>query len=341
MKKKTIVTCTVMGALGLLMGPFIYYKLHAEKLTDKACIREYIPAVLHEQAAPSDIPEHPMTIEEYNNRSHYGPLRSYLADVDIDGSLRMTPEGHLVRSRDIRRFFDFFLMAVNDEGLDICSGRIEEVIGMVLKGEARKEALDIWRSYKTYRQSLSDGSEMTDSGSRKEGIERFENILAERIALRRKTMGQEIAALFFGDEEAADRYLIEKTKIQNNSSMSAAEKAEALRSLSEKRPHIWAAKEAMTREDNEFDEKIERMRQSGDRNGMFALREERYGKESADRLAALDSQKDSLNRRILEFNRSVKLIEKETDLSSQEKTKKILDLKTSTFTEWERPLVKT
>jgi lipase chaperone LimK len=121
--------------------------------------------------------------------------------------------------------------------------------------------------------------------------------------------------------------------------MSAGEKAEALRGLSEKLPRTMAVNEEKEREEAAIDMEIERMRRTGDRGGLFALRKERYGNEAAERLADLDDKQDSLDRRIREFNRTVKRIEGETGLSFEEKAKRISDLKSKTFAEWERPLV--
>jgi hypothetical protein len=145
------------------------------------------------------LPHPPMSITEYNSRSTFGPLPSHMTDVAIDGALQTTKDGHLVYSKKIRQLFDFFLMAVNDEGMQGCSGRIEEIITMSLTGDAKNEALAIWAAYKKYRLALSDTKGESEFVTRKEGAAHFENILESRIKLRRQTMPAYIADIFFGE----------------------------------------------------------------------------------------------------------------------------------------------
>jgi len=281
-----------------------------------------------------------ITLAEYSSRSAYGPLQPYLSDVEIDGSLQMSADGHLIKSKKIRQLFDFFLMAINDEGLTVCSGRIKEMIIMSLTGEARKEAIAIWEAYNAYRLALPDASAMNEHVTVKTGLPLLENNLGDRIQLRRKYMSQEVVNLFFGEEEAYDRYILDRMRIQRNSSLTEPEKAAAIGEIADQLPAPLAEKEANIRKEKMVETEINRLKQTKDSASVFALRESYFGGESARRLSLLDQKTESLNRRIIEFQQFKQSTTEDPELTKEEKMRQIEAAQKTNFSEWERPMLR-
>lgn len=340
--KLSIRTLSALAILLFSLGGIIYYFRGGREVASQV----YEP--VHQAVSSIEIPgvgapllPAPITLAQYSTRSAYGPLKSYLSDVEFDGAFQMDAKGHLIRSKKIRQLFDFFLMAINDEGLSICSGRIEEMIAMSLAGEAKKEALVLWASYKAYRQALPDASGMNEYVTCKEGLAKFENILNDRIWLKRKHMAPENADLFFGEEEAYDRYMLARIRIQNDTSFTESEKTAAISALAARLPSSLSSlsqSEIENLEEVAFAAEVDQLKQAKDIAAVHALRESRYGREAAYRLAALDKKNDALKRRVEKFRRLKQTIMADPDLSPEEKTRQINDAEKKNFAEWERSI---
>lgn len=342
LNKLPIRTLSAFAILLFSLGGIFYYFKGGKDLAPQ------VHEPVHQGVSSTEIPGEetalspaPITLAQYSARSAYGPLKSYLSDVEFDGAFQMDAKGHLIRSKKIRQLFDFFLMAINDEGLSICSGRIEEMIAMSLTGEAKKEALALWTSYNAYRQALPDASGMNEYVTRKVGLAKFENILNDRIRLRREYMTPENADLFFGEEEAYDQYMLAKIRIQNDTFFTESEKTAAISALAARLPSSLASLSQNEKENLEevaFTAEVERLKQAKDTAAVHALRESRYGKEVASRLAALDKKNDDLKRRVEKFRKLKQTITADPDLSPEEKIRQINDAEKKNFAEWERPI---
>lgn len=322
-----------------LTGIFLYLNRDSETGRGMASVASKPLSSKELPMSASDVSAR-ITLAEYSSRSAFGPLQSYLSDVEIDGALQMSADGHLVKSKKIRQLFDFFLMAINDEGLNVCSGRIKEMIAMSLTGEAKKEALEIWEAYNAYRLALPDASAMNEHVTVKAGLPLLENNLDARIQLRRKYMSQEIVSLFFGEEEACDRYILARMRIQRDSSLTEPEKKAAIEAMADQLPAPLAEKEANKRKEEMLEAEINRLKQTKDSASVFALRESYFGTESARRLSVLDKKTESLNRRIKEFQKLKQDTSEDTELTQDEKMRRIDAALRNNFSEWERPMLK-
>lgn len=338
-KRFILIGTTIVAVSLTLAGILIYHKG-----AGNAAVTAGIPAPT---PLPSlDLPETahtqttPLTMAEYNLKSAYGPVQDYLSDVDIDGALLMDAYGHLIRSKKIRQLFDFFLMAVNDEGLSVCSGRIKEMITLSLTGEARKEAFDLWESYEAYRLALPDTMDIKDYVTPTEGLDRFESILDERVRLRHHFMASDVVDLFFGDEEAYDRYMLDRIRIQQDDSLSEPEKAKAIRQIIDRLPPSLAEKEIKNSEEQAFEAEIDDLKQSKNTQAVYTLRESRYGSEAAARLGELDKKNEDLERRMKAFHTFKQAITSDPTLAPEEKKRRIHAALTHDFAEWERPMLR-
>jgi lipase chaperone LimK len=153
-------------------------------------------------------------------------------------------------------------------------------------------------------------------------------------------MSPAIADLFFGEEEASDRYVIERARIAHDASLTDQEKTAAILAMANQLPAPLAEKEAKSHDEAAFDAEINRLKQANDTAGVLALRESRYGSIAAARLATLDQKNEVLNRRIDAFHRCEKSITNDPSLTSEEKARRIDDTQKKNFSEWERPILK-
>lgn len=144
------------------------------------------------------------SVADYNAVSAYGPLPDYLSDVGFDGGFEVDDQGKLIIDQDVRRLFDFFLAAVRVEGTAVCSGRINEYIGMTLPPDAAANARSVWGSYQTYRERMKDlyrefsEKRTTDPEDYKTLVRA---VTLERYAIRRQCMTEDVVRAFFAEEE--------------------------------------------------------------------------------------------------------------------------------------------
>jgi len=228
-----------------------------------------------------------------------------LRGTDIDGALRLLPDGSLLIGPDLIKLFDYFFTTVGEESDETIKQRILAVIRERLNGPAAQQASALLDQYLRYRkdaESLSlPKAEEADPSARLEATKK----------LRRKTFGEETAEKLFGDEEREGEVAIAEKKVREDQTLTEEEREKKLADLEAQLPEsARVARETATlplRGRND----VEAMRAEGATDDdVHAYRTETFGAEAADRLAALDQERAAWKARIEAFEKErAKLLE--------------------------------
>ncbi len=221
-----------------------------------------------------------------------------LRGTEVDGALRVGPEGDLLLGPEILRLFDYFLTAEGEESDEVIRARILAAIRERAGGPAALQAAALLDKYLAYRKDAKNLDLSPERASDPEA--RLEAIRA----LRRKHFGAEAADAIFGDEEAEGLAAIAESRVAKDLALSPEERQAKLAALEDELPEgvrearaeallpVRArAEESAMREEGATDEQIR------------AHRVETFGEEAADRLAELDKQRAAFKERVEAFRK--------------------------------------
>ncbi len=272
----------LMGAAGVLTGGMaIWLAARAPDETRAGPARDHAPA---RAAAPSVLRDAPAI-------SELPPLPASLAGTRPDGVLVRDTNGRFVPTRDALDLFDYFFSASGEEPDAQIRARIETVIAEQLDDPA--PALDLLDHYLGYRAEAR--SLFTDENTAALPLERRLQRIRE---LRRAHFG-DLAEALFAEEEERWRADIERLHVLHEPALSDEERAARLAALDAELPEsVREARDAATAASSlRHDE--ERLRAEGASDAEIdALREARFGREAAERLAALDQARAAWHARV-------------------------------------------
>ena len=209
-----------------------------------------------------------------------------------DGRLQVL-NGALLVNRDLKRWMDFYLSAVGEFSIEEITEFMEAEM-RTLPAPADQQALDLLNKYLGYLDDISRYDEV--SGRKINGAD-LDGLVA-RVEwledLRRIYFTEATITAFFADDEALDRYALEKMRIAKQGG-----NADDMSQLEEELPlHIRVAREkARTIEISQS------LRGSiDDPQTLWEARKERFGEAAADRLAVLDAERQEWHARLADYH---------------------------------------
>jgi lipase chaperone LimK len=225
---------------------------------------------------------------------------------------------------EVRRFFDYFLSATGEESMETIHTRIVNEIQGRLRPTAANEAMDLLDRYLAYRERAAAlGPADRDD---------LEAQFAALEEVRREVLGDHDAVALFGDEEDAGRMALERRRIAEDPRLTAEEKERALEEAEARlpEPEREARAEAVSALRLWQDE--QKLRADGaSPQELRGLRESRFGKEAADRLAELDPAHDAWRERISLFQSGKAAIESDPSLTSEQRASAVDQLLQASF----------
>lgn len=248
-------------------------------------------------------------------------LPSSFVGTEVDGSFRVDAAGNLIISEDIRRIFDYFLASIGEESLDASVSRLRNYIDSQLQEPARARAQALLEQYLSYKRELvlleRDLPQMTSLDAMRQRETAMQ-------ALRARLFDSETHQAFFAREEGYNRVTLERLTIQYDSTMSAEEKGVAVDRLRASLPEELQQHTARLQAEGASAAQIRQMRQ------------QLVGAEATTRLEALDSQRQSWQRRLDDYITAKAKIQVNEGLSSGDKRAAIEALAAERFDERER-----
>lgn len=219
-----------------------------------------------------------------------------LRGTDIDGALRVGPDGKLILGPEVVRFFEYFLAATGEESDAVIRARIEAAIRERLDGPAEAEALALFNKYMAYREAGRNIA--VPPGSDGDPMARLEAVKK----LRREHFGEEAASLLFGEEELQGQVAAERSRIMKDPDLSPEERNTKLAELEAKLPEgARDANEAATRALRLREDEAALRAKGASEDEIHRHRVEAVGEEAADRLRDLDRKRAEWKGRIETF----------------------------------------
>ncbi len=208
-----------------------------------------------------------------------------------DGRLQVL-NGALLVNRDLKRWMDFYLSSVGEFSIEEITEFMEAEM-RTLPAPADQQALDLLYKYLAYLDDISRYDEVSGrkiNGADLAGLTARMEWLED---LRRVYFADATIAAFFGDDEALDRYSLERIRLAQSGD------TEAMQQLEKELPlHLRVA-----REKARAIETSQSLRDSiDDPEALWQARKEQFGEAAADRLAALDVERQQWHARLSDYH---------------------------------------
>lgn len=218
-----------------------------------------------------------------------------LADTEIDGAVELDANGKLRPSLSLRRLFDQVLSSVGELSIDQIRQLLAARLDQLTTAEGKVQALAAFERYLRYLQSV-------DAASARLNELPFRDRLSALNELRNQLLGTEMAAAFFADEEAYQRFTLDRRELAERNDLSAEERGARERELlqqlpeSSREPYV---QQMQTEADLADAQTIDTL--SSDARERYNLRSERFGEEAAGRMELLDRERQAWQQRVTAY----------------------------------------
>lgn len=216
-------------------------------------------------------------------------LAPSLRGTEVDCSLAINQEKQLILTTGIRNCFDYFLSSLGEKTESQLVADIDLYLNTVLPPTASPYALQLLDKYMAYRHASQQQS-LKFTKIEKITPEVLEGILYRVKNLRQQFFTPPEEEAFFGNEDAYTQYTIAEMKINADSSLSAAQKAEQIADLIARQPPELAKSMKSLMQYAEIQKLTKQIQaQGGSPEELRKMRVNLVGEAAADRLAVLDA----------------------------------------------------
>jgi lipase chaperone LimK len=215
----------------------------------------------------------------------------------VDGSVRLDAQGRLVRDRELRRVFDYFLSRLGERD----PARIrDDLIAWLqqqpqLDAAARAEALALFDRYVELQHA---SAALGRSGDLHADLKRLRE-------LRERELGAELAQAWFGADESYAEYTLARLEAERDASLTAQERDTRLAQLE---AGLDPAERAVRDDSTAFQQAVADSDEFADTvataERRAVQRRQRWGDEAAVRLAELDQQEASWQLRLRAYTQA-------------------------------------
>lgn len=222
-------------------------------------------------------------------------LPGSLAGAGIDGGVNLDGNGRLIPDLALRRLFDQLLSLVGERPLDEIRALLATQLDALTTPEGKRQALAAFQRYLKYLGEV-------DSAAARLAELPLRERLAALSELRLQHLGSEMADAFFGDEEAYQRYTLDRRELAEDTAIGAEERAARERELlAELPPAMREPLLAQQRVEADLADAAAIDSLAADAQERFRLRRERYGEEAAARMELLDRERVAWEARLAAY----------------------------------------
>lgn len=256
-----------------------------------------------------------------------------LRDSAPDGAVTLDDQGQVQPSRELRRLFDYFLTALGEADLDAIR---HWLIGYVERQHGSRIANDVAVQFDRYvrcEQALAQlGAASGESAQER---------LARVISTRRQWLDAASADAYYGDDERYAAYTLDRRDVLADTGIDAATRAARLRELDarlspEQRRSMAEATTAqwVDEQNRQFDAlHIDPAQRQAEREALF-------GRDAADRLAAVDAEIAAWDARVAAYVRARDALSRQPFASAAARAQAIDALRARHFDETEQRRVR-
>jgi len=211
--------------------------------------------------------------------------------------------------------------------------RAQDALRRALPGAAGERAGALFQTYLGYRQDLD--RLMAEAMAAQDEAIAPERLFERMHALRRQHFDADTADALFGMEEAQARYSLEAARIEQDSSLTPAQRQERLEALRKQLPPDTPALVLEEARVDDLAAQVATLRERGAAEAdVQYLREQRLGIDAAREFAKMEAQQDEWNRRY-QLYRQERLQIDAAALSPEDKEAEIEQLRRKHFHEQE------
>jgi lipase chaperone LimK len=222
-------------------------------------------------------------------------LPASLQGTDSDGGVTLDASGRLVPDLALRRLYDHFLSSIGERSIDEIRALLAARLDAITTPEGKRQALEVFERYLRYLREV-------DSAAAQLSALPLRERLAMLSDLRRQHLGSEMAAAFFNDEEAYQRYTLDSRELAEDSALSSDERAARQREITAALPdavRIPLLEQQGVEADLADAEAIDTL--ASDAAERHRLRSARYGEEAAARMELLDRERTAWDARVAAY----------------------------------------
>lgn len=222
-----------------------------------------------------------------------------LRGTEVDGGFEVDEQGHLIITRRVRNLFDYFLSTLGEEPLEVIVARLRAYIDHQLQQPANSEAHALLEGYLAYLEGLEGISEGASFRDGQLDVVTLRNRLDQLAALRAQHLPLEAVDAFFAEEDAYDRYVLDRHALMQDDSLSEQQRDERMAALEQQLPVPLRESLAVA---TQYQDLLSATQDCEQRDcspaELRAVREEIVGVEAADRLEALDREEAEWEQRL-------------------------------------------
>ena len=214
-----------------------------------------------------------------------------LRGTDVDGGVRVDAQGRVVRDRELRRLFDYFLARLGERS----PARIREDLLQWLLQQPQLDAAaraDVIALYDRYVELQRASAALGNSGDSSTDLQRLR-------ALRERELGRELAQAWFGEEQDYAAQTLARLAVARDASLDPSVRAQRLAEID---ASLDPSQRAARSDSTDFQNAVAQSRQFDAAAASAAQRAEqrrlRWGDAAAVRLAELDQQEASWQLRL-------------------------------------------
>lgn len=289
-------------------------------------------APAHAAQPPAPAPLTAVSDSTEQQPARLGELPRSFNGTRIDGRLQQDAAGNLIIDGDVRRLFDYFLSAIGAEPLTHSVQRLRQYIDAQLPEPAQTQAQNLLDQYLDYKRELL----ALDSAARPHSLPALRERLAAVQALRARIFSQTAHQAFFANEEAYDRFTLERLAIQLEPGLDANAKGAALDRLHAALPAELQDALVPQLQTQLRQQTAALQARGGDATQLRQLRQQLVGNAATERLEALDRQRQAWQQRLAEFEQEKSRIERSQGLGEADKQAAIERLAEQRFDSSER-----
>jgi lipase chaperone LimK len=252
-------------------------------------------------------------------------LPKSLAGTEASCALETTADGHLLISIGLRHCFDYFLAAVGEESIPTLTARIRAQLRHRLREPALGEAEQVLAGYLAYLLGVADIEKRLAAPL--PGQVDLEGIRQQReqiMALRAQHLSPEVIAVFFGDDDAYDLYVLARLELMQNKGLSPQERARQLAELEQQLPEAIRASLEVTNRYLDLRTLTDDWQQrSGSAEELRQIRTNLVGEEATARLEALDQENAAWDERMSAWHEQRAALLSSAGLSQEDRERQL------------------
>lgn len=309
--------------------------------TEPAAVDGQTQAVLDVVAATSDGNAADTSVPDARYDTGLEDLPASLRGTEVDGGFEIDQDGHLVVTRRTRNLFDYFLSTLGEESLGAIVARLRAYIDHHLEAPARGEAHALLEGYLAYLSDLESISEGPAFNGEQLDVAAMRARLDQLSALRAQHLPRTAVEAFFANENAYDRYVLDRQALMQDDALTQAQRRERLTMLEQQLPPGLRESLAVAGQHLDLVSATEDCRQRDCPDSeLRALREQIVGAEAADRLEALDREEAEWEQRLGNWLQQRQALLSDTSLAEQDREAQVERMRSQLFTEDEQMRVR-